>query len=64
MSAIRSFNVGLGTDPLTLKSVLDIYDCMASRVAQASTVVVSRWEKKCFSFQVLRSPLNTHTQMW
>jgi hypothetical protein len=63
MSAIRSFNVGFGI-LLILTSVVDIYDCMASRIAQASTVVVSSWEKKCFSFQVLRSPLNTHTQMW
>lgn len=41
-----------------------IYSCMMNGIFQASSVVASDWEKEYFSFQVLRSPLSTHTQMW
>lgn len=60
MSAMRSFNVGFGFLFITEECIRHL---MGSCIAQASIVVVSSWEKKCFSFQVLRSPLNTHTQM-
>lgn len=60
MSAMRSFNVGFG---FLFNTEECIRHLMGSCIAQASIVVVSSWEKKCFSFQVLRSPLNTHTQM-